>query len=91
MTSDNFNDFLHTAPDGPLSDLAITLVRATNAHVKWAELDSDGYGVLDVTTGAVRMDWYFLTDRTKVDTAAHWALGWSVSAGSSKITSVRQL
>jgi alkaline phosphatase/alkaline phosphatase D len=85
VTSDNVNDFLHTPPGGPLSLLAASLVRATNPHVKWAELDGHGYGVLDVTSSRCRMDWYHLADRTKKDSAAKWVQGWSVGSGSSKI------
>jgi alkaline phosphatase/alkaline phosphatase D len=85
VTSDNFNDFLHTPPGGPLSHLAVGLLRATNPHVKWAELDGHGYGVLEVGTDRVRMDWYHLVDRTKKDTAARWVQAWSVGAGSAKI------
>src|SRR4029453_5164663 len=85
VTSDNVNDFLGTAPGGPLSLLAASLVRATNPHVKWAELDGHGYGVLDVTSSRCRRDWYHLGDRTKKDSAAKWVQGWSVGSGSSKI------
>jgi alkaline phosphatase D len=85
VTSDNVNDFLGTAPGGPLSLLAASLVRATNPHVKWTELDGHGYGVLEVTTSRCRMDWYHLADRTKKDSAARWVQGWSVGTGSSKI------
>jgi alkaline phosphatase D len=85
VTSDNVNDFLGTAPGGPLSVLAAALVRATNPHVRWTELDGHGYGVLDVTTSRVRMDWYHLADRTNKDSSARWVQGWSVGAGSSKI------
>jgi alkaline phosphatase D len=85
VTSDNVNDFLHTPPGGPLSLFAASLVRATNPHVKWTELDGHGYGVLDVTTSRCRMDWYHLADRTTKDSPATWVQGWSVGTGSSKI------
>jgi alkaline phosphatase D len=85
VTSDNVNDFLHTSPGGQLSLLAASLVRGTNPHVKWTELDGHGYGVLDVTTSRCRMDWYHLADRTKKDSTAKWVQGWSVGTGSSKI------
>ncbi|MEV4706869.1 alkaline phosphatase D family protein [Actinoplanes sp. NPDC049316] len=85
VTSDNLDDFLHTSPGGPLSRLAADLIRATNPHVKWVETDGHGFGVLDVTRDRCRMDWYFLADRTKPDTAARWVTGWSVGTGSSRI------
>jgi alkaline phosphatase D len=85
VTSDNVNDFLGTSAGGPLSLLAASLVRATNPHVKWTELDGHGYGVLDVTTSRCRMDWYHLADRTKRDTTVRWVQAWSVGTGSSRI------
>jgi alkaline phosphatase D len=85
VTSDNVNDFLGTPPGGPLSLLAASLVRATNPHVKWTELDGHGYGVLEVTASRCRMDWYHLADRTKKDSAVRWVQGWSVGAGSARI------
>ncbi|OJF13124.1 alkaline phosphatase D family protein [Couchioplanes caeruleus] len=85
VTSDNLDDFLNTSPGGPLSRLAADLLRATNPHVKWVETDGHGYGVLEVTPERCRMDWYYLADRTKRDTSAKWATGWSVGTGSSKI------
>ncbi|GAB1692998.1 alkaline phosphatase D family protein [Krasilnikovia sp. M28-CT-15] len=85
VTSDNLNDFLHTSAGGPLSLLAADLIRGTNPHVKWTELDGHGYGVFEVTTDRCRMDWYHLADRTRRDSATRWVAGWSVGAGSSKI------
>jgi alkaline phosphatase D len=85
VTSDNVNDYLGASPGGPLSVLAASLVRATNPHVKWVELDGHGYGVLDLTTSRVRMDWYHLADRTRRDSGVRWVQGWSVGRGSSKI------
>ncbi|WP_199517173.1 alkaline phosphatase D family protein [Nucisporomicrobium flavum] len=85
VTSDNLDDFLHTPAGGPLSRLAADLIRATNPHVKWVEMDGHGYGVLEVTTDRCRMDWFHLADRTKRDTAARWVAGWSVGTGSSRI------
>jgi alkaline phosphatase/alkaline phosphatase D len=85
VTSDNINDYLGTSPGGPLSLLAASLIRATNQHVKWVELDGHGFGVLEITASRCRMDWYHLADRTKKDSPAKWVQGWSVALGSSKI------
>jgi alkaline phosphatase/alkaline phosphatase D len=85
VTSDNLDDFLRTRAGGPLSLLAADLVRATNPHVRWVEMDGHGFGVLDVTTSRCRMDWFHLADRTRRDTPARWVQGWSVGRGSSRI------
>jgi alkaline phosphatase D len=84
VTSDNLNDFVGVPP-GIVGPLAAGLVRAANLHVKWAELDNHGFGVLDVTPQRCRMDWYHLRDRTRANTTAGWAAGWSVLPGSSRL------
>jgi alkaline phosphatase D len=82
VTSDNLNDFLKVPP-GIVGPVAARLIRAANPHIKWAELDGHGYGVLVLTPQRCRMDWYHLTDRTRPDSGAGWVTGWSVAAGSS--------
>lgn len=84
VTSDNVNDFLGV-PAGTLSPVGAGLVRATNPHVKWVELDGHGYGVLDVRATGCRMDWYHLTDRTRADTGVRWVAGFSVAAGAARL------
>jgi alkaline phosphatase D len=85
VTSDNIDDFLRTRPGGPLSRFAADLIRTTNPHVKWVEVDGHGFGVLDVTTSRCRMDWYHLADRTRASSGATWVAGWSVGRGSSRL------
>ena len=85
VTSDNVDDFLGTSPGGFLSLVGASLVKATNSHVKWVELDGHGYGVLEVTPQRCRMDWYHLADRTDVSSGTRWVAGYSVASGSSKL------
>ncbi|WP_229401822.1 alkaline phosphatase D family protein [Micromonospora okii] len=85
VTSDNINDVLGQPEGNGLSVLGASLVRAANPHVRWAELDGHGYGVLEVTRQRCRMDWYHLADRTRPGSAGRWVAGWSVGAGSSKL------
>ncbi|NJC71488.1 twin-arginine translocation signal domain-containing protein [Planosporangium thailandense] len=84
VTSDNVDDFTHTPPD-TLSLAIAGVLRAANPHVKWAELDQHGYGVLDVTPDRCRMDWYFVTDRTKADAGAYLARSFSVDNGVARL------
>jgi alkaline phosphatase D len=72
-------------PAGIVGPIGAGLVRALNPHVRWAELDNHGYGVLDLTPARARMDWYHLRDRTSPTTSARWAAGWSVVAGSARL------
>ncbi|MDM4719358.1 alkaline phosphatase D family protein [Micromonospora sp. WMMA1363] len=85
VTTDNVDDFLRLPADNVVSKLGAGLLRATNPHVRWTELDGHGYGVLDVTKQQCRMDWYHLADRTKRVTSSRWVAGWSVAAGSAKL------
>jgi alkaline phosphatase D len=84
VTSDNVDDFTHTPAD-TLSVAAAGVLRAANPHVKWAELDQHGYGVLDITPDRCRMDWYFVTDRTKADAKAYLAKSFSVGSGVARL------
>ncbi|MGC9666776.1 alkaline phosphatase D family protein [Planosporangium sp. 12N6] len=84
VTSDNADDFTG-APPGTLSVAIAGVLRAANPHVKWAELDQHGYGVLDVTADRCRMDWYFVTDRTKPDAGAYLAKSFSVGSGVARL------
>ncbi len=84
VTSDNLDDFAKVPP-GTISVAGAALLRAANPHVKWAELDSHGYGVLDVTPARCRMDWYFLDDRTRRDSAVRLARSYSVAHGVARL------
>ncbi|MEW2385998.1 alkaline phosphatase D family protein [Micromonospora sp. NPDC047707] len=85
VTSDNVNDFLGLPAGNALSALGAGLIRSTNPHVRWTELDGHGYGVLEVTRQRCRMDWYHLADRTRAATGSRWVAGWSVAAGSARL------
>ena len=79
VTTDNYDDFMRTSA---FSKATADWIRRENPHVRWTELDQHGFGVLDVTAGRVRMDWYFVDDRSDPDSGARWAAAWSVGAGS---------
>ncbi|MDG4766093.1 alkaline phosphatase D family protein [Solwaraspora sp. WMMD406] len=85
VTSDNVDDFLGLPAGNALSALAAGLLRATNPHVRWTELDGHGYGVVTVTTQRCRMDWYHLADRTDPASGSSWVAGWSVEAGTAAL------
>lgn len=87
VTSDNIDDFLRLPAGNVLSGAGAGLIRATNPHVRWAELDGHGFGVLEVTPRQCRMDWYHLADRVRADSGARWVAAWSVAAGSARLRS----
>ncbi|WP_433855896.1 alkaline phosphatase D family protein [Streptomyces kronopolitis] len=63
VTSDNVDDILHVAPH-TLSLAGVAAIRAANRHVKWLDMDSHGYGVLDVTAERTQMDYFGVSDKT---------------------------
>ncbi|MFC5800431.1 alkaline phosphatase D family protein [Streptomyces formicae] len=89
VTSDNLDDILHVAP-GTVSLVASTAVKAANRHVKWLDMDSHGYGVLDVTAERSQMDYYKVSDRTKADATAAWIRSYRTLDGTQKVERVDQ-
>ncbi|SEF52690.1 alkaline phosphatase D [Thermomonospora echinospora] len=85
VTSDNIDDILGVPPR-TLTLAAEAAVAATNRHVRWSELDSHGYGVIDLTAERVRMDWFALSDRTRRDAASSRMASFAVAAGSQRLT-----
>ncbi|GII85218.1 hypothetical protein Ssi03_32080 [Sphaerisporangium siamense] len=85
VTSDNVDDILNV-PARTVSLTAEALIRSTNRHVRAVELDSHGYGVLDVRPERVQMDWYKVSSRTQADARATWFGSYSSAYGSRKLT-----
>ena len=80
VTSDNLDDILRVAPR-TVSAVAATAVRAANRHVKWIDMDSHGYGVLDVTAERSQMDYYVVSDRTAKDATSSWVRSYRTRSG----------
>ena len=80
VTSDNLDDILHVAP-GTVSLVAAGAIKAANRHVKWVDMDSHGYGVLDVTAERSQMDYYVLSDKADADATAKWARSYRTLSG----------
>lgn len=87
VTSDNLDDILHVAPQ-TVSVLAAAAVKAANRHVKWVDMDSHGYGVLDVTAERSQMDYYVVSDKTKRDATAAWTRSYRTLSGTQKVERV---
>lgn len=84
VTSDNIDEQLGVPPrTGSLKVEAA--IRALNSHVRFVELDSHGPGVLEVTPDAVRMNWYYVTDRRDPATAVTFAHAFRAVAGDPRV------
>jgi alkaline phosphatase D len=84
VTSTNLDDILGVPPR-TASLAAEAAIANTNRHIRWTNLDDHGYCVLEVRREQVRMDWYFLADRTKPDSKARKAVSFTSQSGSQKL------
>ncbi|AEM86516.1 alkaline phosphatase D family protein [Streptomyces violaceusniger] len=84
VTSDNLDDLLHVAPH-TVSLAAAAAIRVANRHVKWVDMDSHGYGVLDVTPQRAQMDYYTVSDKTDRNATTAWARSYRTQAGSQRV------
>ncbi len=84
VTSDNLDDTLHVAPD-TLSGLAEAAVRAANRHVRWVDMDSHGFGVLDVDAHRAQMDYFVLSDKADKNATAALRRSYRTDSGSQRI------
>ncbi|MFF4369333.1 alkaline phosphatase D family protein [Streptomyces sp. NPDC001594] len=89
VTSDNVDDMLHVAPR-TLSLVAESAVRSANWHVKWLDMDSHGYGVLDVTTERAQMDYHVLSDKNRPDASTTWSRSYRTLSGTQKVERVER-
>ncbi|MEU7317504.1 alkaline phosphatase D family protein [Streptomyces sp. NPDC007083] len=84
VTSDNLDDTLHVAPD-TLSGIAEAAVRAANRHVRWVDMDSHGFGVLDVDAHRAQMDYFVLSDKADKNATAALRRSYRTDSGSQRI------
>ncbi|MCA6095732.1 alkaline phosphatase D family protein [Streptomyces sp. SCA3-4] len=87
VTSDNLDDLLHVAPH-TVSLAAATAIKAANRHVKWLDMDSHGYGVLDVTAERAQMDYYVVSDKRNPDATSSWTRSYRTRSGSQRVERV---
>jgi alkaline phosphatase D len=84
VTSDNLDDILRVPPH-TVSLVAAEAIKAANRHVKWMDLDSHGYGVLNVTAERTQMDYYVISDRTDRGASVTWSRSYRTRSGSQKV------
>jgi alkaline phosphatase D len=84
VTSDNLDDVINAAPD-TVSTIAEAAVKATNSHVRWLDMDSHGYGVIDVNSERAHMDYFILSDKTDRDATTEVRRSYRTLSGSQRI------
>jgi alkaline phosphatase D len=84
VTSDNLDDVINAAPD-TVSTIAEAAIKATNSHVRWLDMDSHGYGVIDVNSERAHMDYFILSDKTDRDATTEVRRSYRTLSGSQRI------
>ena len=81
ITSTNFDD-----DTGVPSDGAEVLTLAANPHIKYAELDSNGYVILDVTRERVQGDWFHVDTVARPSKEETFAAAWQTERGDNHLS-----
>ncbi|MFC9239502.1 alkaline phosphatase D family protein [Streptomyces decoyicus] len=89
VTSDNVDDFLHVAPH-TVSMAGVAAIKAANRHVKWLDMDSHGYGVLDVTAERTQMDYFAISDKTDPQATSTLLRSYLTRSGSQQVERAEQ-
>ncbi|MFG2889576.1 alkaline phosphatase D family protein [Streptomyces sp. NPDC048248] len=84
VTSDNVDDFLHVAPH-TVSLVGVAALRAANRHVKWLDMDSHGYGVLDVDAERTQMDYFGISDKTDPNATSELLRSYRTRSGTQRL------
>ncbi|MFQ6396057.1 alkaline phosphatase D family protein [Nocardia sp. KC 131] len=56
-------------------------IKGANHHLRYVELDSHGYGVLEVNRDQTQMDWFYLTDVADPNSGVRHGASYAVRAG----------
>lgn len=81
ITSTNFDD-----QTGAPSDGFEALVLAANPHFKYAEMDSNGYVIVDITPERVQGDWFHVDAVVRPSDGEAFAAAWKTDRGANRLT-----
>ncbi|MFJ6751876.1 alkaline phosphatase D family protein [Streptomyces sp. NPDC091266] len=84
MTSDNVDDILHVAPQ-TVSLAGVAAIRAANRHVKWLDMDSHGYSVIDVSAERTQMDYFAVSDKAAPDATSRLLRSYRTRSGTQQV------
>jgi len=85
ITSDNADEITGSPPR--TTSLALEQeIRADNPWVKYVELDSHGYSIVDVIKDRLNVDWYFVSDRTDPNATQEFGATFKTDAGSNAVS-----
>jgi alkaline phosphatase D len=88
VTSENLDEHMRVEPRTASLRVEREVVDA-NPHIRWVELDSHGYFVLDLTSERVQADWFFVDGVTERSPGERWGSGWLARAGETTLRRAR--
>lgn len=80
VTSNSLGELLNTAPRTASVPIEES-IKGVNHHLRYVELDSHGYGVLEVNPAQAQMDWFYLIDVTDPNSAVRHGASFAVRSG----------
>ena len=84
ITTENLDDELGAQPRTKSLDIE-RRVSEENPHVRWVDLDSHGYVLLDVTPDRVQAEWYFVPETHHRVEGETLAAAWHVPSGERRL------
>lgn len=67
------------------SGVGESVIMAANSHIKWCNLNRQGYIIVDVNQNRVQSDWYFVNTIDQADSTAAWAKSFYANQGSTQL------
>lgn len=87
LTSQNLDEKMGWAPRTGSLEIEKILMAAL-PHIRWCDLDSHGYNIVDITPERVRVEWWLLDTVLKRSQGQHRETVWQVDAGCTKLTRI---
>ncbi len=84
ITSENLDDELGAEPRTRSLEIERKVVEE-NPHVRWVDLDSHGYVLVDVTPRRVRSEWWFVPETSRRVDGERRAAVWEAPAGENRL------
>jgi alkaline phosphatase D len=87
VTTENLDEHLGATPR--TDSLPIERqVADENPHVRWVDLDSHGYVLVDLTPERLEAEWWFVETTQRRDDGQHQAAAWRVEAGEPRLVPI---
>ena len=87
VTSPNVDDLLRVPPR-TVSVAVEDALGAVNQHVRYVELDSHGFGVLEVNRQGTQMDWFYIDDLADPRSVVRHGASFRVADGTQRVQPV---